>query len=92
MDFDFSYETFLDVQAIIKNLVHDYEDGVRSYGQFLNWECYKCGAHGTLSSTAVGFTVYDNASSPPPNDWWIKTEIYPDCPGGTCGANQDISE
>lgn len=92
MDILFNGEEVGDCHAMIKSLVHDYKEGVRSYGQFLKWECQICGAYGTLSTVAVGFIVYDNASSPPPNDWHIETRIIPDCPGCECETDEDIPE
>jgi len=92
MDILFNGESLGDDHGIRKDLVHDYEEGVRSYGQFLKWECAICGASGTLSTVAVGFIVYDNASSPPPNDWHIETRIIPDCPGCECETDKDIPE
>lgn len=92
MDVDFSIEGFFDIQAMLKSLVHDYQEGNRSYGQNLRWDCGICWAGGTLTDNGVGFSVYDEAPSPPPSDWWIMTEIIPMYLQVTCRTYQDISE
>lgn len=91
MDQLFPPDVFYDFHGINKFFVTDYEEGVRSYGQFVKWECQICGAYGTLSTVAVGQIVSDYASNPPPSDWRIETRIIPDCPGDEC-SNLEVLE